>query len=57
VTAGFEPRRFPLFDPAGDGRVAEVFGGLTRAEHVAVTVPGVTDRLGDRPFPMSRGRP
>ncbi|WP_432870168.1 alpha/beta hydrolase [Microbispora rosea] len=39
------PRQFLLFDPAGDGRVAEVFGDLAKAEHVAVMVPGITNRL------------
>ncbi|WP_432930296.1 alpha/beta hydrolase [Microbispora sp. CA-135349] len=39
------PRQFLLFDPAGDGRVAEVFGDLAKAKHVAVMVPGITNRL------------
>ncbi|MEU7936576.1 alpha/beta hydrolase [Microbispora bryophytorum] len=39
------PRQFLLFDPAGDGRVAEVFGDLATAKHVAVMVPGITNRL------------
>ncbi|MEU8265813.1 alpha/beta hydrolase [Sphaerisporangium sp. NPDC049002] len=38
-------RQFLLFDPANDGRVAEVFGDLTKAAHVAVMVPGITNRL------------
>ncbi len=38
-------RRFLLFDPAGDGRAAEVFGDLTSARHVAVLVPGMNNDL------------
>jgi hypothetical protein len=34
-------RQFLLFDPSGDGRVAEVFGGLDTAHDVAVVVPGM----------------
>jgi pimeloyl-ACP methyl ester carboxylesterase len=33
-------RHILAFDPAGSGRVAEVFGDLTRAERVSVVVPG-----------------
>ncbi|MQA94076.1 MAG: hypothetical protein GEV11_05295 [Streptosporangiales bacterium] len=40
-----EERRFLLFDPSGDGKVAEVFGNLDSAHNVAVSVPGVTNRL------------
>jgi hypothetical protein len=42
---GPKPRQFLLFDPAADGRVAEVFGDLANAKHVAVMVPGVNNRL------------
>jgi pimeloyl-ACP methyl ester carboxylesterase len=38
-------RRFLLFDPAGDGRVAEVIGNLETARHVAVVVPGMNNDL------------
>jgi hypothetical protein len=38
-------RHFLLFDPAGDGRAAEVFGDLTTARHVAVLVPGMNNDL------------
>ncbi|MFG2991264.1 alpha/beta hydrolase [Streptomyces sp. NPDC048257] len=39
-------RQILAFDPTGGGRVAEVFGDLTRAERVSVIVPGVdTDLL------------
>jgi len=38
-------RHFLLFDPAGDGRTAEVFGDLTTARHVAVVVPGMDNDL------------
>ncbi|MEV4433217.1 alpha/beta hydrolase [Streptomyces sp. NPDC049585] len=34
-------RQVLAFDPAGDGRVAEVIGDLDRARHVSVVVPGV----------------
>ncbi|MGW6947006.1 alpha/beta hydrolase [Streptomyces xanthophaeus] len=33
-------RQILAFDPRGRGQVAEVFGDLTRAAHVAVVVPG-----------------
>jgi pimeloyl-ACP methyl ester carboxylesterase len=38
-------RHFLLFDPAGDGRAAEVFGDLGTARHVAVVVPGMNNDL------------
>ena len=38
-------RHFLLFDPAGDGRAAEVFGDLTTARHIAVVVPGMNNEL------------
>lgn len=39
-------RQILLFDPTGDGLVAEVFGDLDRARRVSVVVPGVdTDLL------------
>ncbi|MEU3981651.1 alpha/beta hydrolase [Streptomyces sp. NPDC026672] len=39
-------RQILAFDPGGSGRIAEVFGDLTRAERVSVVVPGVdTDLL------------
>ncbi|MEU5098818.1 alpha/beta hydrolase [Streptomyces sp. NPDC020996] len=38
-------RQILAFDPAGSGRVAEVFGDLTRAERVSVIVPGVDTAL------------
>ncbi|MBC2901468.1 alpha/beta hydrolase [Streptomyces cupreus] len=39
-------RHILAFDPAGSGRVAEVFGDLDRAQRVSVVVPGVdTDVL------------
>jgi hypothetical protein len=33
------------YDPRGDGRIAEVFGDLSTAEHIAIVVPGVGNRL------------
>jgi hypothetical protein len=38
-------RQILLFDPAGDGRVVEVFGDLERARHVAVLVPGIRNDI------------
>ncbi|MDT0612023.1 alpha/beta hydrolase family protein [Streptomyces lancefieldiae] len=38
-------RRILAFDPAGPGRIAEVFGNLNRAERVSVVVPGVDTEL------------
>ncbi|MFS4094854.1 alpha/beta hydrolase [Streptomyces sp. AF1A] len=39
-------RHILAFDPEGTGRVAEVFGSLTRAQRISVVVPGVdTDLL------------
>ncbi|MDH6627131.1 pimeloyl-ACP methyl ester carboxylesterase [Streptomyces sp. LBL] len=39
-------RHILAFDPDGSGRIAEVFGDLTKAERVSVVVPGVdTDLL------------
>jgi hypothetical protein len=35
---------FLLFDPRGNGRVAQVFGDLTTADRIAVLVPGVDSR-------------
>lgn len=41
-----DPDRHVLaFDPAGSGRVAEVFGDLDTAERVSVVVPGVDTEL------------
>lgn len=40
-------RHFLFFDPAGDGRTAEVFGDLATARRVAVLVPGVGTTLAD----------
>ncbi|MFJ6072634.1 alpha/beta hydrolase family protein [Streptomyces sp. NPDC093065] len=41
-----EPGRHVLaFDPAGSGRVAEVFGNLNSADRVSVVVPGVDTEL------------
>ncbi|MFI8945505.1 alpha/beta hydrolase [Streptomyces sp. NPDC053750] len=38
-------RHILAFDPAGSGKVAEVFGNLNRAERVSVVVPGVDTEL------------
>ncbi|MGW4028166.1 alpha/beta hydrolase [Streptomyces sp. NPDC004838] len=38
-------RQILAFDPAGSGKVAEVFGDLDRAERVSVIVPGVDSNL------------
>src|SRR4051812_46175166 len=34
-------RHILAFDPDGTGRIAEVFGSLTKAERISVVVPGV----------------
>lgn len=47
---GDERGKILLFDPSGDGRVAEVFGDLRSADDVAVIVPGIANDLpGFRP--------
>ncbi|MFB7600487.1 alpha/beta hydrolase [Streptomyces sp. NPDC056160] len=38
-------RQILAFDPAGSGRVAEVFGDLSRARRISVVVPGVDTDL------------
>lgn len=38
-------RQILAFDPAGDGRAAEVFGDLSTARRVSVVVPGVDTNL------------
>lgn len=38
-------RQLLLYDPRGDGRVAEVFGDLSRAEHATVLVPGIGNEM------------
>jgi hypothetical protein len=48
-------RHILAFDPAGSGRVAEVFGDLTTARRISVVVPGVdtdlfTFRKSSRPY-------
>lgn len=40
-----EDRQILLFDPAGDGRVVEVFGDLGAATHVGVVVPGMANSI------------
>ncbi|WP_206788779.1 alpha/beta hydrolase [Amycolatopsis sp. MtRt-6] len=49
--------QFLLFDPRGDGRVAQVFGDLATADRIAVLVPGAATRadnfwtgVGDRRY-------
>lgn len=37
-------RQFLLFDPRGDGLLAEVYGDLSTADRIAVLVPGVDTR-------------
>ncbi|UUS30895.1 MULTISPECIES: alpha/beta hydrolase [Streptomyces] len=38
-------RQVLAFDPSGQGRVAEVFGDLVRAQRISVVVPGVDTNL------------
>ncbi|KND45006.1 alpha/beta hydrolase [Streptomyces stelliscabiei] len=40
-----QKRHILAFDPQGDGRVAEVFGSLDKAERVSVVVPGVDTNI------------
>ena len=40
-----EDRQILLFDPVGDGRVAEVFGNLATASRVGVVVPGMANDI------------
>lgn len=40
-----EDRQILLFDPAGDGRVVEVFGDLAGATCVGVVVPGMSNSI------------
>ena len=41
-----EPGRQILeWDPAGDGRIVEVFGDLATARHIAVVVPGIMNTI------------
>jgi pimeloyl-ACP methyl ester carboxylesterase len=42
-----EGRQILLFDPAGDGRVVEVFGDLAGADHIGVVVPGMSNDVGN----------
>lgn len=36
-----------LYDPRGDGEVAQVFGDLARAQRIAILIPGAGNRLGN----------
>jgi pimeloyl-ACP methyl ester carboxylesterase len=40
-----DDRQIMLFDPTGDGRIAEVFGDLRTADDIAVVVPGIGNDL------------
>ena len=44
---GLDERQILLFDASGDGRVAEVFGDIENADHIAFVLPGITNDLGD----------
>lgn len=37
------PRNILVFDPSGDGRIAEVHGSLKTADNIAVFVPGISN--------------
>jgi pimeloyl-ACP methyl ester carboxylesterase len=43
--AGAHPGRYLLYDPRGNGRVAQVLGDLDTAGRIAVLVPGAGNRL------------
>lgn len=47
MLAGGSGRQFLRIDAKDHGAVVEVFGDLSRARHVAVVVPGMTNSLGD----------
>lgn len=47
LATDLDDRQILLFEAFGDGRVAEVFGDLGDAAHVAFVVPGITNDLGD----------
>ena len=47
LATDLDQRQILLFDASGDGRVAEVFGDIGNAEHIAFVVPGITNDLGD----------
>jgi pimeloyl-ACP methyl ester carboxylesterase len=47
ATWAAQGRHFLFFDPAGDGKIAEVFGDLATATRIAVLVPGVDTTLAD----------
>lgn len=36
-----ENRQIMLFDPSGDGKLAEVFGDIETADHLGVSIPGM----------------
>jgi len=38
-------RQLLMYDPRGDGRVAEVFGDLNNADHATVLVPGIGNSM------------
>lgn len=38
-------RQILEWDPDGDGRIVEVFGNLTTANHIAVVVPGISNTM------------
>ena len=38
------PRSILVFDPSGDGRIAEVHGSLETADNIAVFVPGISNK-------------
>lgn len=43
----FGARQILLFDPRGDGKVAQVFGDLAIAQRIAILVPGAGNQLGN----------
>jgi len=40
-----DDRQIMLFDPSGDGRIAEVFGDLRTADDIAVVIPGISNDI------------
>ena len=49
-------RRFLLFDPTGDGRVAEVFGPIGSADHIALVIPGMNNDIENFSQPAGNAR-
>ena len=56
-TTSRRPHQLLSFDPTGDGRIVEVLGDLSRAQHLAVFVPGTGSDLARYPGSLQRMTP